>query len=85
MNVGRNAATIDRIQGGDETFAGRAVFFRLAASAPQHFHSMRDAAFRTDAFDRKTIRINVLSRVDTLLLFLYTIAISDNRHIDIFH
>jgi hypothetical protein len=69
MNISRDAAKINWIYGGNETFAWRAVLLRLAATAPKHFHSMCGAAFRTDTFDCKSIGMIVSDSVNTIMLF----------------
>ena len=69
MNIFRNAAKIDGFYGRYEAFAWRAVLFRFPPTAPEQFHSMLGAAFRTDTLDSKTICVIVANSMNTIMLF----------------
>ena len=84
MNICRNAAKINGLYAGNKTFAWLAVLLRLSTTAPQHFHSMHGAAFRTDTFDGKTIGMIVSNSVNVIMLIPLTTAIAGNRHVSIF-
>jgi hypothetical protein len=69
MYICRNAVKINGFDGRNKAFAWRAVLFGLPATAPEQFHSMRRAAFRTDTFDCKTIRKIASNSMNTIVLF----------------